>query len=80
MKIQVVNAYLKLQDEGRVPVIYCGNDRDHTRPFARLTDNDEVELYCLGCNWTNMPGLRIYESMKQVLSYEDTAWLEVDDG
>jgi hypothetical protein len=77
VKIQVINAYLKEMDEGRVPYIKCGNDADHTRPFVRLDTNDEPELYCLACSWEQAPGIVMYEEMLKCLSVFDMGWLDV---
>ena len=76
MKIQVINAYLNKMDEGAVPYIKCGNDADHSRPFVRLDSNDEPELYCLACDWSQQPGLVMYQEMQKCLSVFDVSWLE----
>lgn len=78
MKIQVVNAYLAKMDEGAVPYIKCGNDADHTRPFVRLDNNDDLELYCLACPWRMVLGTVSYEEMKKCLAVFDVSWLDVE--
>ncbi len=66
-----------MMDEGRVPTIECGNDATHTRPFVRLDNDDEPELYCLACTWTLKPGLVMYGELKKCLSVFDVRWLDV---
>lgn len=72
MRIQLVNTYLKMMDEGSVPYITCGGDKDHPRPFVRPSDPDDpeagLELWCLACNWKRELGLRDYEHMKNLLT------------
>jgi hypothetical protein len=63
-------------DEGAVPYIKCGNDKDHTRPFVRLDNNDELQLHCLACAWTSTVGLVMYSEMKKCLSIFDVEWLD----
>jgi hypothetical protein len=73
VKIQLVNTYLKIMDEGLVPYIKCGSDEQHYRPFVRFYNpedesDDSLELWCLSCNWTRHLGLRDYEHMKNLLT------------
>jgi hypothetical protein len=76
MKIQVVNAYIKLAESGRAPVILCGRDKDHTHPIAGLDPTGAVVLECLGCEWKRVVGQRDYESMKNVLVLDDPDWFD----
>ena len=78
MRVQLVNAYLKAMDEGRVLQIKCGNDNDNTRPFVRPLDNDQLELYCLACDWTKPVTYYMYDEMRQCLALDDLRWLTVD--
>ena len=66
MRIQTVNRYLDLADLGCAPVLLCGNDKQHGRVFARLGDDDKIELWCLACNWRAVVGLGMYDSMTEV--------------
>lgn len=77
MRAQVFNDYFKKQDEGSVPIIKCGNDADHGRPFVRLLDNDtDIELFCLACDWTLQPGLKYYETIVHILALHDVTYLK----
>jgi hypothetical protein len=78
MEAYVFNAYLNKMDEGAVPYIKCGNDADHTRPFVRLDNDGEPELYCLACSWSMSPGLIMYDELKKCLAIFDMAWLDVE--
>lgn len=66
MDIRIIHSYQKLMDEGLAPKILCGNDKDHTEPLVRLS-GDDIEFWCLACNWTWTPGKRAYESMKRIV-------------
>lgn len=78
MLIQLVNGYLTAMDNGRVLRITCENDPDHLRPFARYTENDRLELYCLACEWTKPVTYYMYDEMRQCLALDDLRWLEVE--
>ena len=66
MRIQVVNGYLNLVDQKKAPTINCGNDPQHGRVFARLGDDDQIELWCLACNYRAVVGLAMYDSMYEI--------------
>jgi hypothetical protein len=65
-------------DEGLVPYIKCGGDKDHTRPFVRLLDDDSLELYCLACPWTRKIGSREYEQYREILALHNLDWKDAE--
>jgi hypothetical protein len=66
VRIQTVNRYLDLMDQGKAPAIFCGNDKQHGRVFARLSDEENVELWCLACDYRCVVGLAMFDSMTEV--------------
>jgi len=71
-----MNAYLDMMDEGMVPKIVCGNDRDHSRPFVKF-DDDYTSWYlaCPACNWRMNPGARAEKEIREVMALYDIEWL-----
>ena len=80
MRPQVVNDYLKMQDLGLVPIIKCGYDADHGRPFVRVLDDDSIQLWCAACNWSLTIGQFMFERMVRHMSLHDISFLEEIDG
>lgn len=76
MRAQVFNDYFKMQDEGRVPIIKCGNDADHGRPFVRILDDESIELFCLACDFKIRPGIKYYQTMIEIMSLHDVNYLK----
>jgi hypothetical protein len=74
MRIQLVNTYLKMMDEGLLPYIRCGSDEEHTRPFVRLLEDDSLELYCLAGDWTRQIGIQEYDTYRTLLSLYNLDW------
>lgn len=76
MDIKVIHSYFRLMDEGLAPIIFCGNDKQHTRPLIRYTDDERIEFFCLACDWKMEPGTAMYESMQRIV---DMNWNLIDD-
>ena len=79
MKIQLVNAYLNLSRDLGAPPILCGNDPDHGIPVGGIDEEYTPTLECLACTWKIKIGLKMYESMKEILIMSDYEWLMFDD-
>lgn len=79
MRIQLVNAYLKLMREDLAPKIFCGNDKEHMLPYVNITEDDKLYLYCFECSWKMTIGLNVYDSMKEVLTVHDFEWKYFDE-
>lgn len=70
MRIQVVNAYLKLVDRSLAPKILCQHDKDHGRLFPELIESesgDSIELYCCMCDYRMSLGLSMYNKMYDIV-------------
>jgi hypothetical protein len=76
MRPQVVNDYLNMQDEGLVPIIKCGYDADHGRPFVRVLDDDSIQLWCAACDWTLIMGIFMYERMINYMAVHNLDYLK----
>jgi len=73
MRIQVVNRYLELVDQGSAPAPVCKNDEDHGRVFARLDKDDNIALWCLACEYNAQLGIAMYDKMFDIVwMYEFT--------
>jgi len=69
-----MNAYLDMMDQGMVPKIVCGNDRNHSRPYVSFGD-DIWSLVCPACDWKMTPGMRMEDEIRQVMALYDVEWL-----
>ena len=70
MKIQVVNAYLKLVDGDLAPKVLCKRDKDHGRLFPELIESesgDSIDLYCPMCEYRSTLGLSMYKKMYDIV-------------
>ena len=70
MRIQVVNAYLKLVDGDLAPKVLCKRDKDHGRLFPELIESesgDSIELYCTMCEYRSTLGLSMYKKMYDIV-------------
>ena len=67
MRIQVVNRYLELVDQGNAPAPVCKNDEDHGRVFAKLDDDDNIILWCLACEYNAQLGISMYDKMYDIV-------------
>ena len=70
MRIQVVNAYLTLADKSLAPLILCQPDKSHGRLFPELIESesgDTIDLYCLYCEYRKTIGLKMYDSMYEIV-------------
>ena len=70
MRIQAVNAYLKLVDENLAPKILCKSDKLHGRLFPELIESesgDSIDLYCLACDYRMTLGLDMYKRMFDIV-------------
>lgn len=63
MKVQIVNEYLTLASEKKVPPIVCYNNDDANMLVCNLLDDDRVIIQCLACNYTIKPGRAMYDYM-----------------
>lgn len=81
MRIQVINAYLALSDRGLAPLILCQPDKSHGRLFPELIESeagDIIDLYCLYCEYRKTVGLKMYDSMYDVVWMYEFAGGEVN--
>ena len=70
MKIQVVNAYLKLVDGDLAPKVLCKRDKEHGRLFPELIESesgDSIDLYCPMCEYRMTLGLSMYKKMYDIV-------------
>jgi len=76
MDHKLFNEYLKMMDQGMVPKIVCGNDRNHSRPYVRFDDTgDRWHLACPACNWKMNPGMLVEKEIKEIMALYDVEWL-----
>lgn len=61
MKIQVVSKYIALSEEGLVPVLECPMDQGLL--FCNLAEDESIYLYCLSCEYKNILGLEVYNTL-----------------
>jgi len=62
-KIQLVSKYLTLAEEGLVPRIDCPMDQGLLMP--NLSEEDEIYLYCLSCDFKKTIGTEYYAKLKE---------------
>jgi hypothetical protein len=62
-KIQIVSKYLTLAEEGLVPRINCPMDQGLLMP--NLSNEDEIYLYCLSCDYRKTIGTEYYGKLKE---------------
>lgn len=62
-KIQLVSKYLTLAEEGLVPRIDCPMDQGLLMP--NLSEEDEIYLYCLSCDYKKTIGTEYYAKLKE---------------
>lgn len=74
MRIQVVNRYLELVDQGSAPAPVCKNDKDHGRVFAKLDKDDNIILWCLACEYNAQLGIAMYDKMFDIVWMYDEDW------
>lgn len=65
MQIQYVSKYLALAEEGLVPRIECPMDQGLLMP--NQSDNDELYLYCLSCNYKKIIGTEYYGKIREAV-------------
>lgn len=63
MKIQYVSKYISLSEEGLVPRIECPMDQGLL--MCNQTDEDQIYLYCLSCNYQRIIGSEYYGKIKE---------------
>ncbi len=61
MKIQFVSRYVALSEEGLVPRLECPMDQGSL--LCNLTNDDEIILYCLECDFRKTMGLELYSKI-----------------
>jgi hypothetical protein len=64
-KIQYVSKYIALAEEGLVPKLECPMDQGLLFPNQDLEGNDY--LYCLSCNYKNIIGIEVYDSIIEMV-------------
>ena len=64
-KIQTVSKYLALAEEGLVPRIDCPMDQGLLMP--NLSNEDEIYLYCLSCDYKKIIGTEYYGKLKSAI-------------
>jgi hypothetical protein len=64
-KIQYVSKYIALSEEGLVPKLECPVDQGLLLPNQDLGGKDY--LYCLSCNYKNIIGIEVYDSIIEMV-------------
>lgn len=59
MNIRVLRAYQEFSD---LPLL-CGVYPDHGELICRLGKDDEVQLYCIVCEYYLSPGIELYKQI-----------------
>lgn len=59
MNIRVFKAYQKFSD---LPLL-CGVYPDHGPLLCRLDKRDDIELYCIACDYIRTPGFALYRQI-----------------
>jgi hypothetical protein len=62
-KIQYVSKYISLSQEGLVPKIECPMDQGLL--LCNLSEQDDVFLYCLSCDYNSILGLSTVNKIKK---------------
>lgn len=62
-KIQYVSKYISLSQEGLVPKIECPMDQGLL--LCNLSEEDDVFLYCLSCDYKKILGFKTINNMKR---------------
>lgn len=66
MKIQIINDYLALALENKVPMPKCYNNQHDTGMMCKYDmDSDIIKIECLECTYSITPGLALYQYMEQ---------------
>lgn len=65
MRLQYVSKYISLSEEGLVPKIECPMDQGPLMP--NLTNDDQIFLYCLSCNYKQIIGIEYYGKIKSTV-------------
>lgn len=66
MKIQYVSEYIKLSREGLVPQMSCPSDQGLL--LCNLTNEDQIYLYCLECEYKLTMGISHYENIVRLVN------------
>lgn len=62
-KIQYVSKYISLSQEGLVPTLQCPMDQGLL--LCNLSENDDIYVYCLSCEYNSIMGLITIEKIKK---------------
>jgi hypothetical protein len=65
-RIQYVSKYIALSEEGLVPRLACPLDQGLLLP--NQTNEDEVYLYCLSCEYKKFIGFGFYDEIIKAVS------------